>query len=159
MALVANGRTLQSACKEKGITLWTFYALRAANGVVAEEYARARDAFHEVMEDTALEIADDPNLEPHDKRIRIEARHKHLAANKRDKWGTQRVDMTVTNQVDVREAIRLADAQVLRLRSDPALPRIPQVIDAEVISTAKPTDKQSVVIAPPPADTAPGLFD
>jgi len=155
ITMVANGRTLKSACKEKGFNTAAFYARRAVDVAITGEYARAREMFDETLEDDALEIADDPYLEPHEKRIRIETRHKHLAANRQAKWGNK-VHLDVNVKGDPREAERKADERLLRLSSDPAVPLLTQVIDAEVISVRTTADKQS---AGDILDAEPGIFD
>lgn len=149
-AVVASGKTLTKACEQTGYSRAEFYRLRDMDAVLREEYAQAREQWLEGMEDDILEISDNKELEPHDKRIRIEARQKHLAANKAAKWGAK-LALQVT-EVDYRQAQREGTERVLRLGRDMATTLIAQPVDVTAQQLKRLADKSSALLVVNPSD-------
>lgn len=59
LARLAAGETLTSICKKVGIAPATVYRWTVANDEFAREFARARDFGDQVLEDEAIDIADE----------------------------------------------------------------------------------------------------
>lgn len=69
-----EGYSLRKAAEEIGVGASTFLDWCAKDEGLAEQYARAREERGFVLAEQTLEIADDPEIEPNDKRVRIDAR-------------------------------------------------------------------------------------
>ena len=102
--LIADAVPLRQVARQLGLSS----AARIAERVVddpefATQYARAMDARSEKLADEIVEIADDPDLDPNDKRVRVDARKWIASKLKPKKYGDriqQDVDATVRVVVD-----------------------------------------------------------
>jgi hypothetical protein len=84
--LLAQGWTMKKICSlahMPGIT--TVFKWEYENGEFAKLSARAREHGTHVLADQCLEIADDPSLDPADKRVRIDTRIRLIG-----KWNAKR---------------------------------------------------------------------
>ena len=137
--LIANGRTMISACKETLVTVNEFQYLRRMNGAVQSEYVQAREDQREVTEDEILDIADNQDIDPHRQRNMMDARYKILAARDPSRWGAK-IDLQVTNKGDARQAEQKADARLMRYLPQAHLGQVIDMLPQLVPTLA---DKQS----------------
>lgn len=85
---LTDGKSLRSICKEPGMpTVTTVMRWLADEPEWCEQYARARVAGDDAMAEDIQEIADRDELDPQDKRVRIEARKWLLAKRQPKKYG------------------------------------------------------------------------
>lgn len=75
---LASGNSLRSICRDMGLPQSTVrYALKADPDAFAQT-ARARDLGYDALADECIEISDNKDLDPADRRVRIETRLKLL---------------------------------------------------------------------------------
>lgn len=74
IALIEDGNSLRKAAQEMGISHSTFNRWCDEDDNLANQYARAREERGFVLAEQTLEIADNPDLDANDKRVRIDAR-------------------------------------------------------------------------------------
>lgn len=152
--LLANGRTATSACKEVGISFSALYNACNRNGETREAYARAQQSFFEAIGYEIMDIADTTDGDPHNKRVRIDARREYLGAFV-PAW-SKKISVELTNKGDARLAEQRADQRLLRYQDKVALGQV-----IEVIPTLLPciADTQSAnAIDNPPEVDAPSIF-
>lgn len=83
---LAQGQTLKSICSLSHMPCITaVFNWEARYGEFAQLSARAREAGTHVLADQCIEIADDPIMDPADKRIRIDTRIRLIG-----KWNAKR---------------------------------------------------------------------
>lgn len=88
---LASGKSLRAICRELKLSESTVrYWLREDSTIFAQS-ARAKDLGYDALADECLEIADDPDIKPDDKRIRIDTRIRLLG-----KWSQRYSDKTET---------------------------------------------------------------
>lgn len=129
---IASGKSLKSVCSEPGMpsmsTVFVWLAAQDsketgnATGIseFQEMYARAKDSQADAMTEDMLAIADDPNLDPNDKRIRVDTR-KWLASKLKPKKYADRLDQTIEHQGnDVAERLVAGRQRVHEMRKQSA---------------------------------------
>lgn len=85
---LADGKSLRSICAEEGMpTVTTVMRWLADEPEWCEQYARARLSGDDAMAEDIQEISDRVDLDPQDKRVRIEARKWLLAKRQPKKYG------------------------------------------------------------------------
>lgn len=85
---LTDGRSLRSICKDNGMpTVTTVMRWCAADEDWREQYARARAAGDDAMAEDIQEIADRTDLDPQDKKVRVDARKWLLAKRQPKKYG------------------------------------------------------------------------
>lgn len=91
-ALLATGISLRTIHKDHmGPAPSTFLDwVREHHEDLAEQYTRALQDRHEILGDAILDVADDPTIDPQDKRIRVDARKWILARMLPKKYGDRR---------------------------------------------------------------------
>jgi len=83
---LSHGETLRSICLDPSMpSLMTIFRWEDNNQRFRELSSRAREKGTHLLADECIAIADDPNLEPHDKRIRIDTRLRLIG-----KWNAKR---------------------------------------------------------------------
>lgn len=111
---LTEGMSLRKLCMQAEFpTASTVYVWLDRFPSFAERYARAREAATEDMLEDILEIADDPNIDTQDKRVRIDARKWAMGKLKPKKYGEK-----TTHEVGNKEGETLkveggVDAQTL----------------------------------------------
>lgn len=117
--LLSEGNTMKSICALShmpGIT--TIWKWEQENGEFAKLSARAREAGTHVIADQCIEIADDPILDPADKRVRIDTRMRLIG-----KWNAKRygdkIEHTVQQEFipldELRRRIEESEARQLNM--------------------------------------------
>lgn len=101
---------MRAAIAEQKISARKFYAALDQDENAAERYARARAAGLDRMADDTLRIADDPELEPNDKRIRVDTRKWLLSKLAPKKYG-EKLDLEHSGSVGLK--VTRADESVL----------------------------------------------
>ena len=82
---LAEGESLRSICKDKDMpTSETVRVWLRDDAAFSLQYARAREEQADTHVDDMLQITDDPEIDPQDKRVRIDAR-KWIAGKMRPK--------------------------------------------------------------------------
>ena len=98
ITLLSEGNTMKSICAlphMPGIT--TIWEWEQENGEFAKLSARAREAGTHVIADQCIEIADDPLLDPADKRVRIDTRMRLIGKWNAKKYG-DKIEHTVQQE-------------------------------------------------------------
>lgn len=85
---LADGQSLRSVCRERGMpSISTVMRWLSADAEWREQYTRAREAGDDAMAEDIQAIADDGELDPNDRRIRIDARKWLLGKRQPKKYG------------------------------------------------------------------------
>lgn len=100
LADIAVHGSANRAIKENGGTNSAFYARLERDVAAQERYARARSAGMRAIADETIAIADDPDLDPNDKRIRIDTR-KWLLSKLVPKQYGEKLDVAHSGEVTV----------------------------------------------------------
>ncbi len=102
---ISQGEGLRDVCSKHGLPSWpTIRKWLATETDFAIRYARAREASAEVLELEAIEIADNPDLDPNDKRIRVDTR-KWAAAKRNPRIYGEKIDLNVSGSLAVAPAL------------------------------------------------------
>jgi hypothetical protein len=75
----ANGADLVDILKDEGITFTTLYTWQEKHPEFAKMYTRARQHKSERLIEEIFRIADDPDMDPNDKRVRVDTRKWYAA--------------------------------------------------------------------------------
>lgn len=100
LSLVEDGRSINTICKDESmpsretIRKW----MRDDTEFVAK-YARAREVSADNLAEEIVDIADDKELDPHDKRVRIDARRWVAGKMKPKKYG-DKLDMNLSGSLE-----------------------------------------------------------
>lgn len=101
--MMAEGKSLSKACRELGIKQSSMRYWLNKDGDSFAHSARARELGCDALADECLDIADDPTLDPNEKRIRIDTRIRLIG-----KWSQRysdkvlvRNETTVTHRYDL----------------------------------------------------------
>lgn len=92
---LAQGQTLKSICMMNHMpNITTVFDWEAKHGEFAQMSARAREHGTHVLADQCIEIADDPLMDPADKRVRIDTRIRLIG-----KWNAKRYGDKIEHEV------------------------------------------------------------
>jgi hypothetical protein len=92
---LAQGQTLKSICMLNHMpNITTVFDWEARHGEFAQMSARAREHGTHVLADQCIEIADDPLMDPADKRVRIDTRIRLIG-----KWNAKRYGDKIEHEV------------------------------------------------------------
>jgi hypothetical protein len=93
---LAQGQTMKSICSLNHMPdITTVYEWETKNGEFSQLSARAREAGTHSLADECIEIADDPLLDPADKRVRIDTRIRLIG-----KWNAKRYGDKIEHKID-----------------------------------------------------------
>lgn len=107
---LAGGESLRKIAEEPGMpTVAGVMKWLHEKEEFVEQYVRARESGIEAHIDGILDIADDGELDPNDKRVRIDAR-KWIASKLLPKKYGDKQDLNVTGDITIGLAERLASA-------------------------------------------------
>jgi hypothetical protein len=151
--LVLDGSQLKDAVKQCGLDVCAFGRLLQKDKAAAMAYARAVELRADILADEALHIAD-TDEDSSRARNRIQVRQ-WLASKLHAKRYGDRIDLNVTQTLDISSTLAEARARILRPASD-----LGDVIDAQVIDSSGKnqlglSDNQSVT---PPPNVEPDIF-
>jgi hypothetical protein len=160
---VASGMPLGRALQANDLQARTFHRTIARDKEACLQYSQAREIQSDIAVDEAVEIADDPNIDPQRARNMIDVR-KWRASKHAPRTFGDRVDVNFQGSISVSDA--LAEARQ-RLATLPGSFQ-PLVIDATVIDTIgvshdEPSDTESDAPGPAlqvstPAPAEPDIF-
>lgn len=158
----AAGLPVKRAVEEIGMPWSTFWRETCRDPVLAREYAAARVARTEILAAETTDIADSDD-NPHRARNRIQARQ-WLAERMNPASFGQRLDVAVSQTVDLRDAIEARKTRALAMRAALAEPGRNlgppiemQAIDVSTQIALETTDYKSVDRTKASDDI--GLFD
>lgn len=114
---VANGDTLKSALANARLTASTLNYLLSGDRELAVAYARAQEIRADLLADQIITIADDETKDPHRARNQINARQ-WIASKHHSKRYGDRIDLNVTQTIDIGSTLQEARARLLRPVSD-----------------------------------------
>lgn len=140
--LIAEGKSLTVALAHVGVPVSSFFEIIHDNPSLSEKYARAQHSRADLHADEILDIADNEAIDPHRARNMIEARKWHTSKMKPNKFG-DRIDVNVTERLDLRGAIALAEERLRPLR-DLSNVEDAELIETKQITTVSTTDYKSV---------------
>jgi hypothetical protein len=91
---IAGGESLKAICEDETMPGKTaVYGWLSRHADFADKYARAREIQADAIFDEVVDIADDGELDPQDRRVRIDAR-KWVAGKLRPKVYGDKIDVT-----------------------------------------------------------------
>jgi hypothetical protein len=129
---LSMGETLAEICADPAIPVstgavrqWDVYD---RDGWFSAAYARARRQQVEAWSDELLKIADDPRLEPNDRRVRLDTRKWIMARLNPNRWGDK---VTVAGDLDAPLQHVVTRLDVARL-SGPELDALERFTDARL---------------------------
>lgn len=107
---IYEGKPIVKALKEHEVTRYQFYEDLASEPQLSESYARAQLAKAEICAEEIIEIAD-TETDAQIARNKIDARKWYASKMRPDKYG-DRIDVNVTNTVDIRAALSEAHNRI-----------------------------------------------
>lgn len=118
---LVQGDSLNKMCKEEGMpSSSAVYVWIERHPTFAEKYARARSAQTEAMLEQMLDIADDAQIDPQDKRIRIDTRKWAMSKLRPKKYG-DKLDLEHSGPdggaIKVESTVGLAVAAIKELKA------------------------------------------
>ena len=122
---IAEGATLRRAAASEGLSTSTFHDGVSSVRELASRYAQAQAIQAHTLVDEMRDIADDPTLDPQDKKVRVDTRR--WIASKLNPQYSDRVDVRLQGELSVLGPISDAAARSMRDLSP--------VIDAQVVDT------------------------
>ena len=149
---VLNGLSLRDAIKETGLTPKIFAMALQEDREAAIAYARAVEIKADLLADEVVQIADS-DTDPAKVRNQMTARQ-WLASKLHSKRYGDRIDLNVTQTIDVGATLAEARARLLPVRD------LGQVIDVEPVAAQGlagdgPSDKESIA---PASNPQPDIF-
>lgn len=136
---VAEGSLLKQACEQHGITPQSFGRVLARLRNLAELYAQAQHINADLMVDETITIADNPLIDPAQARNMMQVRQ--WAASKRaPKTYGDRLDIAVTQNISINDALAEARSRLLRPVRDPQPIDDAQVVDSPRVAAPYPSD-------------------
>ena len=152
---ILDGVPLKKAVTAEGITVRTFHRWISGDREAGLSYARALEILSDVEVDEAKEIAD---TEPDAGKARNQIDIRKWRASKRNSrvYG-DRVDLNVTQTLDISTTLQEAKARLLRPVRDQLGVSDAQVIDMPRLIPTGARDTQSV--DRPKGDEVPDIFD
>lgn len=116
---LALGRSLLQICKADDMPcMVTVYKWLRQNEEFANNYTRAREDQADTHADELLGIADDPSLDPNDKRVRVDAR-KWVASKLKPKKYGDRMDLKHAGDPDAPLTIQVVTGIPLPVEKKP----------------------------------------
>lgn len=156
--MVSEGATLKLALETVGLTRRMFAATVSSVRELGLDYARAREISADFLVDEALDVVKN---EPDVQRAReIANMHRWAAGKFNAKRYGERIDLNVTQTIDVSDALKEARARMIRPMHDQLTQQQPQVIDITPVSVPEPRDKESrkAVESNPGSNEEPDIF-
>lgn len=114
---IANGDTLRVALANMGLTGASLNALLSSDRELAVAYARALEIRADLYADEIITISDDETKDPHRARNQIQARQWVAGKHHARRYG-ERIDLNVTQTIDIGSTLAEARARIVRPVSD-----------------------------------------
>lgn len=114
---VANGDTLKSALANVSLTASALNHLMSGDRELALAYVRAQEIRADLLADEILTIADNEAKDPHHARNQINARQWIASKHHTRRYG-DRIDLNVTQTIDIGSTLAEARARIVRPVSD-----------------------------------------
>jgi hypothetical protein len=146
---VARGSTLHAYLQDVGLDDLRFYEIVETTPQLASDYARAKRVRAELIAQEIVDIADNEG-DAQKARNRIQARQWYAAKILPREYG-DRMDINVTQTIDIGSALQDARARALRPVCDQRDELDSQVVDYVDVSPPGPADEQSNAQLPAPA--------
>ncbi|ASN73038.1 hypothetical protein R2B_p001 [Ralstonia phage DU_RP_II] len=155
---VLEGAPIKDAIKGYFAGTSDFYDCVSSERELSLRFTRAMEMRAELLVDELVTIADSDE-DPQRVRNRLDVR-KWVASKLLPKKYGERIDLNVTQTIDIGEALREAKARIVRPVIDQLPTPQPQAIDLQDVSPIEPRDEESrTVDATPPADDpTPDIF-
>lgn len=153
--MILAGSSLKVALAETGISSGTLHRVMCEDRELSTAYSRAVEVKADLLADQVIELADgegDPN------KVRNQINARQWLASKLNKRYSDRIDLNVTQTIDVSATLAEARARLVRPVSDQLTHDPAQVIDYTPNLFSKPRDTQSVS-GPPASDPEPDPLD
>ncbi|MBS4046558.1 MAG: hypothetical protein KG075_09480 [Alphaproteobacteria bacterium] len=144
--IYAEGGTIKRAVGEQKISNLQFYQGLDAHQDLKALYYQIQAYRADMMADEAYELSTDTSITPQQARERASIRLKIAGLYDRSRFG-EKVDITMTGQVDITAALLEARNRSGRPVSDLVSTAVPQVLDVLALPVREATDKETV--APP----------
>lgn len=138
---VARGSTLTAYLKAVGMDDLRFYEIVETTPQLTSDYARAKRARAESIAQEIVDIADN-EADAQKARNRIQARQWYAGKILPREYG-DRMDINVTQTIDIGDALAQARARALRPVCDQPVTLDAQVVDYTDINVVGPADEQS----------------
>jgi hypothetical protein len=153
----AEGMTIRRAIGEQKISNLQFYQGLEAHPDLKVLYHQIQEYRADAMVDEAYELSTDENITPQQARERSQIRLKIAGLYDRKRFG-ERVDLSVSGQVDITAALLEARNRTGRPGSDLIAAPIDQAIEVQALPVSDATDKQTVAPAKEAANELPDPF-
>ena len=115
-AHIAGGKSLNSFCRKKGTpVISTVYKWLNDYEEFSKLYTRAREDQADALADEIIDVADDDDLDPNDKRVRVDAR-KWVASKLKPQKYADKVNFKHSGEVGLTSILNDIDGQ------DPRIP-------------------------------------
>lgn len=136
---IASGDTLKSALANVNLSAWQLNYVLQGDRELALAYVRAQEIRADLLADEILTIADNEAKDPHHARNQINARQWIASKHHTRRYG-DRIDLNVTQTIDIGSTLAEARARILRPVSDQLIidHEETQVIEPKI--TLKPSD-------------------
>lgn len=130
------------ALRNQSVTAWSFYEFLKNNPLASEAYSRVLEYRTELLVDEVIEIADTEPC-PQTARNRIDARRWYASKMRPSKY-SDRIDVNITETVDIRSALAEANARRMLRPCYNELPPAKQVIELTAQNKQNTSDYKSV---------------
>lgn len=136
---IANGSTLKSALADASLSGSTLNAILSSDRELALAYGRALEIRADLYADEIIVIADDENKDPHRARNQIGARQWVASKHNARRYG-ERIDLNVTQTIDIGSTLAEARARIVRPVSDQLIIDHEETQAIQPKITLKPSD-------------------
>lgn len=144
---VLSGVAIRDACAKIGYSPKWLLEKISSEREWSQRYARAMELRADLWADEIIHIADDENIDTNRARNMIQARQWNAAKAAPKKFG-ERIDLNVTQTLDISGTMLEAKRRLLRPVSDQQDVIDAQVVDAQGLIASEPRDKESASAEP-----------
>ena len=147
IALIAQGEPLKRSIDALGLTMDLFHSCVSGERELSQAYARAQEMRADILVEEAIAAADS-DIDPAKARNMMTVRQWAASKYHSKKFG-DRIDLNVTQMLDISGTLLEARQRMLRPVSDQQLIEDAQVIDLQGFARGGPTDNQSITSVEP----------
>lgn len=153
---VLDGVQLRHAVKAAGLSPQLFHYRLSKDKAAAVAYSRAVEIRADLLADEALHLADGDG-DPHKVRNQISIRQWLASKLYAQRYG-DRIDLNVTQTIDVSATLAEARARILRPARDQHDVIDARVLDSQARIAHEPSDAQSLSVPTAPPNVEPDIF-